>query len=113
MAIAANGSARFILIALLVASLVLVWLIIRPFAASLFMAAVLAVTFHPWYARLVTPPGGRRTLGASIITTRLVLALVLPLATLGGIAVREAPGSLDFLHKGLAQESAEGLIRPV
>jgi len=47
MAIAANGSARTTLSVLLVGSLVLVGLIIRPFAAALFMAAVLAVTFHP------------------------------------------------------------------
>ncbi|TMQ57373.1 MAG: AI-2E family transporter [Candidatus Eisenbacteria bacterium] len=113
MAITENGSARIILIALLVASLVLVWLIIRPFAAALFMAAVLAVTFHRWYARLLTRVRGRRTLAAGIITACLVLALVLPVAALGVIAVREAAESLDFLHKVLAEEGVEGLIRQV
>ena len=111
MAIAANGSARTTLSVLLVGSLVLVGLIIRPFAAALFMAAVLPVTFHPWYARLVTRLRGNRTIAASVITTCLALALVLPVAALGVIAVREAAETLDSLHQVLAEQGVEGLIR--
>ena len=57
MAKAANGSARFMLLALLVVALVLVWLVIRPFAAALFMALVMAVTFYPWRNRLAARLG--------------------------------------------------------
>lgn len=113
MPIPANGSARIMLLALLALSLVLLWLIIRPFAAALLMAAVLAVTFQPWYRRLTRRLNGRRTLAASIITTCLVLALVLPVVALGVIAVREAAESFDYFHQVLAEEGVDGLIKQI
>jgi predicted PurR-regulated permease PerM len=108
-----NGSARIMMVALLVLSLVLLWLIIRPFAASLFMAAVLAVTFQPLYRRLTRRLGGHRTFAASVITVCLVLAVVLPIGALGVIAVREAAESLDYIHQTLAEEGVEGVIRQI
>jgi len=113
MAKQSKGPARAFLLILLLASLVLVALIIRPFAGALFLAAVLAVTFHPWYWRLVHKLRGRRTLAASIITLGLVLALVLPVGTLVVIAVREAADSFDYLHQILAEEGVEGLIKQI
>jgi predicted PurR-regulated permease PerM len=113
MAAPADRPARIIMVALLLLSLVLVWLIIRPFAAALFMASVLAVTFQPWYQRLIKRLRGRRTLAASIITVCLVLALVLPVVTLGVIAVREASQSLDYIHQVLAEEGVPGVIRQI
>jgi len=89
MATPTNGTARVMVVALLAVSLVLLWLVIRPFAAALFMAAVLAVTFQPWYQRLTRRLKGKRTLAASIITVCLVIALVLPVVTLGVVAIRE------------------------
>ncbi len=113
MAEAANRPARIIMVALLIVSLVLVWLIIRPFAAALFMAVVLAVTFQPWYHRLTRRLGGRRTLAASMITICLLLALVLPVVTLGVVALREAADSLDYIHQVVAEEGVPGLIKQI
>src|SRR5436853_2231733 len=88
MATQGKGPARTFLLLLLVASLVLVAAIIRPFASALFLAAVLAVTFQPWYSRLAKRLRGHRTIAAGFITLGLVLALVLPIGALGYIAAR-------------------------
>ncbi|TMQ47199.1 MAG: AI-2E family transporter [Candidatus Eisenbacteria bacterium] len=113
MAKAANGSARSMLLALLVVALVLVWLVIRPFAAALFMALVMAVTFYPWRNRLAARLDGHRTLASFLITLGLLIALVLPVLTLGVVAIREAADGLDYMHQVLAEEGVEGLIRVV
>ena len=99
------------LLALLVVAVVLVWLVIRPFAAALFMATVLAVTFHPWRKRLTARLGGHRTVASLLITLGLLIALVLPVVTLGVVAVREAADTVDYLHQVLAKEGVDGLIR--
>jgi len=106
-----KGPARTFLLVLLLVSLVMVGAIIRPFASALFLAAVLAVTFHPWYSKLANRLRGRRTAAAAIITLGLVLALVLPIGALGDIAAREAGESFDYVHQVLAEEGVEGLIR--
>jgi len=111
MAAQGRGPARTFLLVLLVISLVMLALIIRPFAGALFLAAVLAVTFHPWHLRLVEKLRGRRSLAAGIITLGLVLALVLPVGALGWIGAREAADSFDYLHQVLAEEGVEGLIK--
>src|SRR5689334_8663239 len=113
MATQGKGPARTFLLVLLVASLVMLALIIRPFAGAVFLAAVLAVTFHPWYERLLSRLRGRRPLAAGIITLALVLALVLPVGALGWIGAREAADSFDYLHQVLAEEGVEGLIKQV
>ncbi len=101
------------LLALLILSLILCWLVIRPFAAAIFMASVLAVTFYPWRRRLTARLGGRRTLATLIITLGLALALVLPVVTLGVVAAREAADTFDSLHHVMAEQGVEGLIRLV
>jgi predicted PurR-regulated permease PerM len=108
-----GNPARTFLLLLLVVSLVLVALIIRPFASALFLAAVLAVTFHPWYSKLANKLRGRRTIAASLITLGLLLALVLPIGALGYIAAREAADTFDYVHQVLAEEGVEGLIRQI
>src|SRR5882672_5461453 len=111
MANAGNGAGRIILLALLIVALILVWLIIRPFAAALFMALVIAVTFYPWRKRLTARLGGHRTIASFLITLGLLIALVLPVVTLGVVAVREAADTLDYMHQVLAEEGVEGVIR--
>jgi predicted PurR-regulated permease PerM len=102
---------RIVILVLLVLSLVLVVLTVRPFASALFMAAVLAVTFHPWYERLARRLNGRRVVAAAIIATGLVLALVIPVASLSVVAVRETADALEVAHDILGREGVEGLIR--
>jgi len=113
MATEGKGPARTFLIVLLVASLVLLVLIVQPFASALFLAAVLAVTFHPWHSWLVKKLRGRRTTAATIITLGLVLALVLPIGSLVYVAAREAADTFDYIHQTLAEEGVEGLIRQI
>src|SRR2546428_13454086 len=92
MATQGKGPARTFLLILLVASLVIVALIIRPFAGALFLAAVLAVTFHPWYWRLVQKPHGPGTLAAGLITLGPPPAPLPPVRTLVVLAARGAAG---------------------
>ena len=102
--------ARISLLVLLGASLVVVLMIARPFASALFMAAVLAAAFYPWFEGLSARMRGHRTLAAFLITTGLLLALVLPTVTLGVTLIRESTNALDSLHELLAREGVEGLI---
>ena len=110
-----SGSAELIsprtaLVALLLAAAVVVALTLRPFAGALFMGAVLAATFHPWHERLSAHLGGRRTTGAVLLSALLVLAIVIPVVTLGVIAMRESMDALDWIRQTLGAEGPEGLI---
>jgi predicted PurR-regulated permease PerM len=60
-------------------------LVLRPFFSAILWAAILTFTTWPLYLRLRTRLGGRMTLAASLMTTAIVLALLVPiaLATLG------------------------------
>jgi len=113
MSVEAQVSARTFLFLLLLLALGLLVLIIRPFWSALFMAAVLAVTFHPWYERLTAKLNGHRKVAATLITLCLVIALVLPVVTLGVVAVREAAQALDSMHQILSEEGVDGLIHRV
>lgn len=109
---AARGSraARVFVLALLGIAVALVAMVVRPYAKALFMAAVLAVTCRPAYDWLLPRLRGRRTLTASVISALMVVAIVLPVSTLGVTAIRESVQILDSAHEILAQEGVEGLI---
>ncbi len=77
------------------------------------MAAVLAATFHPWYEQLTLRLRGHRTIAAALITITLVVALVLPIVTLGVVAIRETVEKLDSFHQILAAEGVDGLIHRI
>src|SRR5437763_636026 len=67
-----NRAERISLMVLLLASLVLVVLVVRPFAGALFMAAVLAVAFHSTCRRLTAILRGNRACAAFLLTLGLV-----------------------------------------
>lgn len=106
-----SRSARAILLFLVGACLVVIAMIMRPFASALFMGAVLAVSFHPWYTKLCARLRGRRKLSAALITIGLVLALVLPVTSLTVAAIRQTVTTLDQVHEVLGTEGVDGLIR--
>lgn len=73
---------------LLLGCLVVLW----PFGSALLWAAVLSYSTWPLYGRLVRWLGGRPTLAALLLTLGMVLAVVLPFATVGitlGDSVKE------------------------
>lgn len=102
--------ARRLLIALLLAAVALAGLIIRPFWVSLFLAAVLAAALQPgteWIARVLR---GRRGLAAGVVTVGVLLAVVIPVAALGAVLVREAIDGINWLRSALESQGVWGLV---
>lgn len=71
---------RRVLIALAILSLLLVLAVLQPFAEVLLLAAVLASVFSPWFEKLATRLGQRRTLAGAVFLALVVFALVLPVS---------------------------------
>jgi predicted PurR-regulated permease PerM len=84
--------------------------VIRPFAAALFIAAVLAGALYPLYDRLATRMGGRRTLAAVAATVAMLLLVVLPLAWLGVVLAQEIADGVNYVRRTLQSEGVAGLI---
>jgi predicted PurR-regulated permease PerM len=84
--------------------------VFRPFAAALFVAAVLAGAVSPLYERLVTRMKGRRTLAASVSTLLVLLVVVLPLAWLGVVLAQEVVDGASYVRRTLRSEGVEGLL---
>jgi predicted PurR-regulated permease PerM len=108
-----DRSARLFMRALLALSGLLVALMILPFASAFLVACVLAVSFHPWHQRVVARLGGRARIAAAAVTLGVALLIVLPVVTLGVVAVRKTVGFIEFVHDTLEKENVEGLIRRV
>jgi len=106
----ANHAERISLLVLMLVSLVLVALVVRPFAGALFMAVVLAVAFHSVCRRLTVTLRGNRSLAAFVVTLGLVVALVIPVATISVVAMRETMRTVDSVHQTIAAEGVPGLI---
>ncbi len=103
-----GGSQRFILL-LVVAAVALTVVLLSPFWGAFFLAAVLAAAFRPWTDWLSAHLGGRRTIAAALITVGVLLALVLPLAGLGTLLVKEALDGITWVRHALASEGIGGL----
>src|SRR5260370_29417242 len=62
-------AARCTLLVLTIIALALLALIVQPFAAALFIAAVIAGALIPWNERLAPRPKGRRQIAAGVTST--------------------------------------------
>jgi predicted PurR-regulated permease PerM len=102
-------SARRVFTVLIVTSLLLMALIIRPFAEALFFAAVLAGALHPLYRRLNRKLRDRRTLSASLLCAGVVLALLMPVGGVVAFAVREAVDGVRLVVNTVRSEGVTGL----
>ena len=109
----ASSSTRTSFWTTLALTILATWLlsrVIRPFAAALFIAAVLAGAVSPLYERLVTRMKGRRTLAASVSTLLVLLVVVLPLAWLGVVLAQEVVDGASYVRRTLRSEGVEGLL---
>ena len=106
----AQFGARTILIVLLVIAVGLLFAITAPFGRALFLAAVLAGAISPLYERLTHKLRGRRNLAAAIATLLLVLVVVIPIATVAGLAIKEALDGAAFVRDTLKSEGVAGLV---
>lgn len=91
--------------ALLCAAGYMVWRIIAPFFSGLALAVIIVIICYPLYQRVLRFTPRRNATVASIVTTLIVIAVVvLPLALISTILVREA---VDFYQNlGAGQDLA-------
>jgi predicted PurR-regulated permease PerM len=86
----------------------LTWQLVAPFAAVLFLAAVLAVALAPLHGWVTRRLGGHRSLAAGVVTLAVLLALAGPVAGLATVVVGQALEGLKWLpavldERGLAE----------
>jgi predicted PurR-regulated permease PerM len=84
--------------------------VIMPFAAALFVAAVLAGAVHPIYERLAARLRGRRTVAAAVATLTILLVVILPLAWLAVVLGQEVADGVTYVRKTLRSEGVGGLV---
>ena len=85
-------------------------LILRPFFGVVAWSAVLAITCYPVHQRLVRR-NGRVALSAAITSTLMVLAVLVPLLLIGGVAVKQLLAVGDSLRHAFLDPA--GLSRRV
>lgn len=96
--------------ALLILSVVLVGVVILPFAPALFLAAVLGGALFPVCTRLARRLGGRRKLAASILTLAVVVAFVLPLGGVTAFLVAMVADAVEWVRSILESQGLQGLV---
>ncbi len=103
-------TAHAVLVILGVLALALLVLILRPFATSLFVAAVLAGALTPWTTRLAAFFRGRRSVAAGVLTGAVLVAVVGPLSALGAVLVPQIVGGVAWVREALQSKGMAGLV---
>ena len=103
-------TSRVVVQVLLASAIVILAMVIRPLATSLFLGGVLAGALGPVHERLSARLKGRRNLSAGLLTLGVILALVVPVGGLGAIAVNEAIQGVTYIRQTLVSEGVSGLI---
>ncbi|WP_043708942.1 AI-2E family transporter [Corallococcus macrosporus] len=107
---ATEQTARRVFTGLIILSIILLALVVRPLAKAFFLAAVLAGTFYGLYSRLSRKLRGRHSLAAGVIVSGVILALLLPLGGLTAFVVTEVSDGVKFVSDTVQREGVEGLI---
>ncbi|GHG70276.1 AI-2E family transporter [Comamonas sp. JC664] len=107
---ATEQTARRVFTGLIILSIILLALVVRPFAKAFFLAAVLAGTFYGIYSSLSRKLRGRSSLAAGLIVSGVVLALLVPLGGLTAFVVTEVSDGVKFVSDTVQREGVEGLI---
>ncbi|RKH42921.1 AI-2E family transporter [Corallococcus llansteffanensis] len=107
---ASDQVARRVFVGLILLSILLLCLVIRPFGEALFLAAVLAGTFHGLHKRLRKRLRGHGSVSAGIIVTGTVLALLLPLGGLTAFVVAEVTEGARFVSQTVQKDGMDGLV---
>jgi predicted PurR-regulated permease PerM len=103
-------TAQNALTVLMVIALVLLALIIKPFASAFFRAAVLAGALFPLEKWLTHKLRGRKNLSAAILTIGIVLILVGPIAGIATFIVSEVATGVRYVSKTVRSEGVSGLV---
>lgn len=103
-------SAQVVFTALVLLSLVLLTLVIRPLAQGLFFAAVLTGALYPLHEQLSKRLRGRRQLGAAIVCTGVVLALLMPVGGIAAFTISEGVQGIKLITETVRSEGVTGLV---
>ncbi len=103
--------ARRFLVALVLVAVALTIVLVRPFWVGFSMAAVLAAALHPLMEWVTRRLGGHRHLAAALLTLGVLLAVVLPIAAIGTLVVRDVLEGVRWVRDLLASEGTTGLLR--
>jgi len=102
--------ARQVFVILILVALVLVGMVMRPFAEAFIFATVLAATLSSAHAWLTKRLGNRPQLSAGFLCAAVVLALLLPLGGLGAFIVNETVKGVQFVAQTVRSEGMSGLL---
>lgn len=108
--ITASKSARVTFGLLLIGSVVLLAVVVRPIWKPLFMAVVLAAALTPvneWFARKF---GHRHRLASALTTLLLVVVILGPVLTITIVAISEAIDTFQWLRSTLEQGGIAGML---
>lgn len=89
--------------------LYLTYLVVVPYASPILWAAVLAVIFYPAYHRLLRLFRGRSGLAASLFTTAVILAVIIPAFFLAWVLAREAASLYQVAERFYQQQGLDGI----
>ncbi len=96
--------------ALVLVSGALVVAVALPLWQPLLVAAVLSAAVISWHDRLSRALGGRRQLAAALFVAGLVLLVLVPLAWVVSVAVREAIQAVQFVRTTLQTQGPGALL---
>jgi predicted PurR-regulated permease PerM len=97
-------TARRFFVTLLVVSALLLAVVIRPVAAALFLAVLLAVVLGPLHRRLTSMLGQRPRLGAGLVVFLLVALVAGPVVGLTAFVAKEATDGVRFVSNSVRSE---------
>jgi len=103
-------TAQRALTVLMVIALVLLALIIKPFASAFFLAAVLAGALFPLEKWLTKKLRGRKNLSAALLTIGIILLLVGPIAGIATFVVSEVATGVKYVSQTVRSEGVSGLV---
>lgn len=102
--------ARRVFTGLILLSIFLLALVVRPFAKGFFLAAVLAGALYGLHKRLTRAFRGRDHLSAGLLCLGVIIALLLPLTGFTAFLVTEAADGVRFVRETMRKEGLEGLV---
>lgn len=85
-----NKTKNPFLLAILAGMFILTFFILKPFLATLALAAICAVVLHPVYKKISKLIGNHEAIAASITVILSIICIIIPLTLLGTQMVREA-----------------------
>jgi predicted PurR-regulated permease PerM len=103
-------TSRRVFVGLVLLSIVLVGMVVWPFASAIFLGAVLAGALAPLQTRLTQTFRGREGGAAAVLVVSVLLLLVAPLGGLAAFTVKEAVQGYEYVAETLESEGMEGLV---